>query len=233
MYVGPTHRTDLHAHHAVQLSFALEGDFLLCPSLDAPWRRYRAAGVASDCPHQFDGCGNRIMMVYLDPESREARALAPLDGSRIYVLPTEPALRFLPRLCVALQNPSSDDLASAARELAAVLAGAETHPRAPDVRIERALDMLRASPQRRTTLSEAAAAVHLSPSRFAHLFTSETGLPLRRYILWLRLVQALREISTGATLTRAAYAAGFADSAHLTRTFRRMLGVAPSALRAE
>ncbi len=34
----------------------------------------------------------------------------------------------------------------------------------------------------------------------------------------------------GASVTSAAYRAGFSDSAHLTRTFRRMLGATPSEL---
>ena len=34
----------------------------------------------------------------------------------------------------------------------------------------------------------------------------------------------------GASLTEAAHLAGFADSAHLSRTFRAMFGVAPSLL---
>jgi AraC-like DNA-binding protein len=36
--------------------------------------------------------------------------------------------------------------------------------------------------------------------------------------------------AAGGSLTDAAHEAGFADSAHLSRTFRRMFGVAPSSL---
>ena len=38
-------------------------------------------------------------------------------------------------------------------------------------------------------------------------------------------------IAGGSPLTRAAHEAGFSDSAHLSRTFRRMFGVAPTALK--
>jgi AraC-like DNA-binding protein len=38
------------------------------------------------------------------------------------------------------------------------------------------------------------------------------------------------EVAGGETLTGAAAAAGFSDSAHLSRTFRRAFGLPPSAL---
>lgn len=48
--------------------------------------------------------------------------------------------------------------------------------------------------------------------------------------VWLRLQQALAEIARGSNLTEAAYAAGFADSAHLSRSFRQTFGIAPNVL---
>jgi AraC-like DNA-binding protein len=60
-----------------------------------------------------------------------------------------------------------------------------------------------------------------------HLFRAGTGLPLRRYALLLRLRAALAVALRGATLTEAAHAAGFSDSAHLSRTFREHFGLPP------
>ena len=47
---------------------------------------------------------------------------------------------------------------------------------------------------------------------------------MRPYILWLRLQRAACDLTEGASVTSAAHHAGFSDGAHLTRTFRRMLG---------
>jgi len=49
--------------------------------------------------------------------------------------------------------------------------------------------------------------------------------------LWLRLMRAVERFAAGASLTDAAHEAGFADSAHLSRTFRRMFGIAAGSLR--
>jgi AraC-like DNA-binding protein len=63
-----------------------------------------------------------------------------------------------------------------------------------------------------------------------HAFTESVGVPLRPYILWLRLQRAACDLIHGVTATEAAHTAGFSDAAHLTRTFRRMLGVTPTQL---
>jgi AraC-like DNA-binding protein len=70
----------------------------------------------------------------------------------------------------------------------------------------------------------------LSRSRFMHVFTQSVGVPLRPYVLWLRLQRACGELMRGTSVAEAAHCAGFSDSAHMTRTFRRMLGTTPSEL---
>ena len=69
---------------------------------------------------------------------------------------------------------------------------------------------------------------HLSESRLQHLFREQVGVPIRRYLLWHRYLTALSLLADGASVTRAAHAAGFADSAHLTRTAVRMNGFTPT-----
>jgi transcriptional regulator GlxA family with amidase domain len=81
------------------------------------------------------------------------------------------------------------------------------------------------------SLDALAAAVGLSPGRLMHVFTASVGIPLRPYLAWLRLQRAAGAIVAGASVTDAAAAAGFADAAHMSRTFRRMFGVPPSNLR--
>jgi AraC family transcriptional regulator len=99
-----------------------------------------------------------------------------------------------------------------------------------DALITRVVAFIRRSLYGPITLAAVAKVVHRSPSRLAHRFTEATGVPLRRYVLWCRLRMAADAAMRGASLTEAAHLAGFADSAHLSRTFRAMFGVAPSLL---
>ncbi|HEV2688868.1 MAG TPA: AraC family transcriptional regulator [Bryobacteraceae bacterium] len=99
-----------------------------------------------------------------------------------------------------------------------------------DALVSHACTLIRGSLDGPITLATLAEAVHLSPSRLAHRFREATGVPLRRFVLWCRLRAAADAAMRGSSLTEAAHLAGFADSAHLSRTFRGMFGVAPSLL---
>ncbi len=65
----------------------------------------------------------------------------------------------------------------------------------------------------------------VSESRFLHLFKQEMGLPWRPYLLWRRLLCAIKALSAKKNATEAAHQAGFSDSAHLSRTFKRLFGM--------
>ena len=105
----------------------------------------------------------------------------------------------------------------------------ERKPPSIDHRVRRVLRDLpnRLAEAEAVSLDVVAASVRLSPSRFLHLFTTSVGVPLRPYVLWLRLQCGARELARGKSVAEAAYAAGFADAAHFTRTFRRMIGATP------
>jgi AraC-like DNA-binding protein len=105
-------------------------------------------------------------------------------------------------------------------------------PRRPiDPRIRRVLDALETQPDDARPLAAWAALEGLSASRFQALFTQELGLAFRRYRTWRRMAAVVRALAAGGTLTEAAFAAGFASSAHLSATFRGMFGLAPSGLK--
>ena len=89
---------------------------------------------------------------------------------------------------------------------------------------------IRARDDLRMSLDDAAQLAFLSPSRFAHLFKDQVGLPYSRYMLWRKLTRAMVAIASERTIAAAAHAADFADAAHLTRTFYQMVGMAPSVL---
>jgi AraC-like DNA-binding protein len=102
--------------------------------------------------------------------------------------------------------------------------------RVPERRVDaRVLRALAALETAAPGVAEAAARVGLSDSRLTHLTTEILGAPPRVWRTWFKLQRALHETLFGtANLTQAAHRAGFADSAHLTRTCKRLTGVRPA-----
>ncbi len=64
----------------------------------------------------------------------------------------------------------------------------------------------------------------ISPAHLRALFKHEVGRTISDHVRRRRLLVAIAAIGHGASATQAAHAAGFADSAHLSRTVRAAFG---------
>ena len=78
------------------------------------------------------------------------------------------------------------------------------------------------------SLAEIAERCDLSPSRLRVIAKKEVGVSLETILVWRKLVNSIKVLSSGATLSEAAQAGGFSDQAHFTRTMRSMFGITPS-----
>lgn len=98
-----------------------------------------------------------------------------------------------------------------------------------DARIKRALSALDQQLAGKVSAAALAQAAHLSLSQLERLFADQLGVPIRRLVLWRRLRVALQLALAGSSLTEAAHGAGFADSAHFSRTMKQLFGVTAGA----
>lgn len=219
-----------HAHHAVQISLALDGELRVQqPGQD--WVAAPGAVVLPDEPHSFDPAGRLVAMLFMDPECREGRWLRQSYRQPISPIPAERFACCLPGLQTFVERPmSAEETTALVLHMVRNLCVGPPPVRKIDPRVRHALELIRMSDASRIALSEVAASVFLSPSRFAHLFTESLGLPFRRYVLWRKLSRALQFVGRGSSMSAAAHASGFSDSAHLTRTFYQMLGLPPTAM---
>jgi AraC-like DNA-binding protein len=85
-----------------------------------------------------------------------------------------------------------------------------------------------ADPMARMSQDELAQRLGLERTRALRLFKESTGTTFRQFKRWTGLQHAARLIVSGAGVTTAAMDAGFADTAHLTRTFKQCFGLTPS-----
>lgn len=79
------------------------------------------------------------------------------------------------------------------------------------------------------SLADAAALLGANPSHLVRSFGAEYGIAPHRYLTGRRLDLARRLLLAGRPGADVATAVGFHDQAHLTRHFKRLLGVTPAA----
>jgi AraC-like DNA-binding protein len=83
------------------------------------------------------------------------------------------------------------------------------------------------------TLAELADLTGLSQFALLRAFRAATGLPPHAYLNQLRVRQARLLLDEGVLAADVAAEVGFADQAHLTRHFKRVVGVPPAAYQRE
>jgi AraC-like DNA-binding protein len=218
-----------HAHGALQVSVGIEGSPRV--RLGGAWRRARGVLIDADVGHAFDCDGQLTAIGWIEGESRLAGQLRDrvLEG-RPYALLDEQLCGHLAEELRPAFGKTTDcrEAYKRWRDALGWLAVDVTPEPGYDDRIAGILDYLRATPSPPPSIVDLTRIAHLSESRLQHLFRDQVGVPIRRYLLWHRYLTALSLLADGASATRAAHAAGFADSAHLTRTAVRLNGFTPT-----
>jgi len=222
---GPGYTASAHRHHCIQLVMAIKGALLIRSGPGDKWLKCGAALVRPDVFHEVDARKTPVLLAFVDAESDLGSALNERIESDISPIPANRLARWRVRLGKDLTERRVDQWAR--MEFLRKRSTVRIHPK-----VQRVVKYLRekigtVDDFSLKTLAEISG---LSQTRLMHVFTESVGVPLRPYILWLRLQRASCDLMDGQTVTQAAHNAGFADAAHLTRTFRRMLGTTPTEL---
>lgn len=230
LYSGVVGATTPHAHHAFQLAQATEGHLAFRGAEDAADVPCQVALIGPSIVHAIGEGAARAVMAYVDPDTLVGRRLRAMVPARARARDWRDAAA--PLLGCDASPPREWTAAQDRVRLSTAALGADVAPaRVTHPALGRARAWLVAHLQDEgLSLDAVATAVGLSGDRLSHLLNDELGIGLRPLVLWLRLQVAAREIALneGPPMSRAAAAAGFADAAHMTRTFRRMFGVAPT-----
>ena len=231
LLVGNTLQNDYHSHHALQISLSLDGDHFVVNHPEGH-DKTRFAVIAPSYLHQIDQADSWRALILLEAESEAAKAIVNrylrndnllLSDGEIADYCKDQLAKFSQRqLTMAEANQAVDNII---RFLVGDVFDAQSDY---DQRIEKVMAAIDRQGANRVSTPELADSVDLSESRLSHLFKKETGVPLRRYLLWQKIYFAGFRIAAGISMTKAAEEAGFADTAHFSRTFRSMFGMSPS-----
>lgn len=207
-----------HRHISTSWLVGLDRPFRL--QVEGRWRETRAAVVAPDVVQALDPCGARMWCAQLDPDCRLGRQLRTwLDGhpSADLPIPEETMSRLSLTGCEGVGQALADTIA------------ALRQPPAPlDTRIRTVCELLRNELPEKVDVAALAARVEVSASRLSHLFREQVGVPLRRYLLHLKINRVLARWEPGKSMSALASEAGFYDQPHLVRTARNMFDALPS-----
>ena len=235
LYLGPGRDSSLHQHHAIQIGISFEQPFWLRYQSHETYTSVPCFLIQPNRPHQVLAASRRSLFLWVEAESEIARALPAASPSTPF-LSTE-RITSLQQISPLLNELLSETATcEQARQMVAQVLSVflpDTAAAAPvDVRLSLTLHALKQQVHELIGFApqQVAALLHLSESRLRHVFGQQFGLPMQRYLLWQRLLTAIESTARGVSLTQAAHEAGFADVAHLTRTFRATFGITPSSI---
>jgi AraC family transcriptional regulator len=96
------------------------------------------------------------------------------------------------------------------------------------------LDYIADSVEENISLAQLAAIAGMSPHYFSELFKQSTGHAPHNYVLLQRIERAKQQLrDPHRSITDAGLDAGFQNSSHFARMFRRLVGTSPSRFRAD
>lgn len=131
----------------------------------------------------------------------------------------------VPRELSTLATDALATSAEAQEELRARLSA--VRPACPGA-VARTIAVIVGDPMARMNQGELAARMRLGRTQALRAFKAATGMTFRTFKRWTALCAATRQIAAGQLVRTAAMDAGFADTAHLTRTFRTAFGTTPT-----
>lgn len=231
LYVTPDIQTGLTARSSATLLVSASGKPFTLVTRDGQRLLCHAAWVPPHVARRLDVDGGGLLSLNLDPASVAYRALSAALGTHV--------IQPIPADCFhALRDVSEGALHGelsdvALRQLANGMVQAVCGMPAPGVRMDRRIETvlvrLRAA-QGRVLLTDLAATASLSPDRLTHLFREQTGLSIKRYLVWAKIRRSVQQMSQGRPLTDIAHECGFSDSAHMSHTYQQHFGLPPSFL---
>lgn len=96
-----------------------------------------------------------------------------------------------------------------------------------DVCVRRVREYLRSHYAENVSLTQLTSLTNLSPFYLLRVFHNSAGFPPHEYQTQVRIAHARKLIRNGTPLSQAALETGFFDQSHLSRNFKRIVGVTP------
>lgn len=229
--VSDTVKAENHKHWMLQLFLSCAGNL----DINVEGKEISCKSIVVDMAarHEFKTGEKVHFTILMEPTTETARQIRRnfLENKPYFILPDETADRLQKQINGILGTMNKDNLLGFIDGVYEIFHTGKSLPDF-DVRIYELLKLLEACKydQGKYNLKYFSDKLLLSPSRLAHLFKEQTGIPLKSYMVLNKLLRAYTVLFEGSNITQAAMAAGFDTPAHLARTNRDMTGMSASGI---
>ncbi|WP_109019556.1 helix-turn-helix transcriptional regulator [Leptospira kobayashii] len=228
MYATNAMQTDFHEHYAATLAISLDKNISI--ETKKGKEEYRVALVGPNTYHRTVSPGVRMISLLIDPETYEYGSIS--DFAKMGEVKRLEVSNFLPLMerlwDLYYGNLSDSEAWELHLELLQCVRPFQNLEKNIDQRIRKIAHKIRTELPDSIRMKEIGKDFSISEDRLIRLFKENLGIPLRRYLLWVRILNAVKHLKEGANLTEVAHASGFSDSAHFSRTFKENFGFTPS-----
>jgi len=183
-------------------------------------RPYTAHSVESDHP--------TVICLVIEPETVPDHALVALEERFLGAARESMAARIRGAYEALRVAGRRDGFTTC--EFDTIFLGERLAARPIDPRIATVMVRLRQFTSDNPTAADCAAMVHLSQSRFLHLFKEQTGISFRAFRAWKRARHLLHFVNENINLAHLAQDIGYPDSTHFSHSIRRFYGLKPRAI---
>ena len=196
---------------------------------DGSWQSSALSIVPPQVPHRIMSGERMICNVLIEAETVAPAALPAFLQERSCGLDTS---RLWTRMRCALEafERSDNKQFACTEDFDRAFLGEVLVRRGMDPRIDRIVAHIKRDPNQTHSAQECAAMIHVSVSRFLHLFKAEVGVPFRNFRTWLRARSVLYFVTQTANLASIALDIGYPDSTHFSHSIRNVFGLTPKSI---
>ena len=221
IFLGNLPEPKLHSHHITEILIGNKKPI----NLKTENNKYEdyVLLVGADVPHTAFDIEEEMIIITLDPESELALKVAAKYQCSKEVVPL-PVKRDIKAVNRYFDDPTIENAVKVYTSFINSLELMDNTNIQKDPRIIEAIKYIKGLDVKKASTKEIAKHVGLSEGRLIHLFKEQIGIPIRRYLIWRRINDAIHALLNGKSLTYAAYEAEFADYAHMSRNFSNTFG---------
>lgn len=220
-FIGTINDTNFHIHHAIQITIGINNNFYIQTENESILTK--SIIIKSNLKHKLIGENGIQAVLLLEPKSTFGEIISKyLENNQYRLIDTSKNISEIVKSSINSKELNALTIIKTIFICLGISINTQTNI---DFRINKLLNIIDNNYEKKISVNELANSVSISESRLQHIFKNQVGISIKKYLLWKRLIDGIGIITSGKDFTFASHEAGFSDSAHMSRTFKKMFGI--------